>query len=78
MYVSSDGAKSEGLSLGSYRMPEATPEKSKEYRITWFDSPAATRALIEDPEGVTNKMYCCNIDIEVTLSGSLICARVVG
>jgi len=35
-----------------------------------------SRAQIRDPEEVTNKMYGRNIDIEVTLSGSLICARV--
>ena len=35
-----------------------------------------TRTQIKDPEEVTNKMYGRNIDIEVTLSGSLICARV--
>jgi len=34
-----------------------------------------TRAQIKDPEIVTNKMYGCNIDMKVTLSGSLICAR---
>ena len=36
-----------------------------------------TRAQIKDPEIVTNKMYGCNIDMKVTLSGSLICARAV-
>jgi len=36
----------------------------------------STRTRIKDPEEVTNKMYGCNIDIEVALSGSLICARV--
>ena len=36
-----------------------------------------TLAQIKDPEEVTNKMYGCNIDIKVILSGSLICARVV-
>lgn len=35
-----------------------------------------TRAQIKDLEEVTNKMYGRNIDIEVTPSGSLICARV--
>jgi len=36
---------------------------------TILHSPSA-RAQIEDPEEVTNTMYACNIEIEVTLSGS--------
>jgi len=35
-----------------------------------------SRAQIKDTKEATTKMYGCNIDIEVTLSGSLICARV--
>ena len=34
------------------------------------------RRKLKDPEEVTNKMYGCGIDIEVTLSRSLICASV--
>jgi len=37
-----------------------------------------TQAQVKEPEEVTNKMYGCNIDIKVNLSGSLICARVGG
>ena len=45
--------------------------------LTYRQKPhTRTRAQIKDPEEVTNKMYGCNIAIEVTLSGSLICARV--
>ena len=40
------------------------------------NSGLVTWAQIKDPEEVTNKMCGCNIDIDVTLSGSLICARV--
>ena len=36
-----------------------------------------TRAQIKDSEDVTNRMHRCNIDVKVTLSESLICARVI-
>jgi len=56
---------------GAYEPPfHLLPDRNTKCR-SW-----STWAQINDPEEVTNKMYGCNTDIEVTLSGSLICDRV--